>query len=171
MKHSKGLARRACLTCLMTLCILSISGSAFAQDPADGLAGLGIGVGGALSTTSVNLTTYGFSTYGVIALVQKLSGSKRTEAAHLYLKNNRHQVAQDIALGGGAHAEDLAQIFGLPDELRPAFAQALRARRTELHGILCAESLELEDSLRFVDFVLAQMSETPTLAAYGATTL
>ncbi|MEM1349492.1 MAG: DUF3015 family protein [Myxococcota bacterium] len=170
MKTSKRFAHRACLTCLVTLSILASSGPAFAQD--EGVFdGLGLGLGGLLSSTTLNLTTYGFSTYGIVALVQNLSKPKRAKAAHLYLKHNRHQLAQDIALGAGAHADDLAKIFGLPDELLPAFAQVLRSKRIELHDILCAESLELEDSLEFVRVVLDEMATTPAFAAHGLATL
>lgn len=49
-----------------------------------------------------------------------------------YIGDHEHQLAQDIALGGGETVNDLAQLFGVPQDKRAQFAKALRRERRAL---------------------------------------
>lgn len=49
-----------------------------------------------------------------------------------YVRTNRHAIRQGLSIGAGGAIDDLATWFGVPQDLRPAFGEALRARRMEI---------------------------------------
>ena len=145
-------------------CLVSTPAAAQSADPV-AVPALGLGIWMTLSST--NLTTYGLSTYGIVALVRDLSKPKQARALNYYLNNNRHRVMQDVAVGGGARAEDLARAFGVPEEAEPAFGRALRSKRVELLEVLAQEELDMNATMTFAHIILLEMSSDPELAEYS----
>ena len=63
-----------------------------------------------------------------------MNGLNKDELSMLasYIEEHDHQLAQDIALGGGETVNDLAQLYGVPANKRVQFAKALRRERRAL---------------------------------------
>ena len=68
-----------------------------------------------------------------------------------YIGDHEHQLAQDIALGGGETVNDLAQMFGVPQDKRAPFAKALRRER---RALMLAQDPSREQVERFGLIVL-----------------
>ncbi|MEC9441546.1 MAG: hypothetical protein VYE40_10615 [Myxococcota bacterium] len=77
-----------------------------------------------------------------------------------YVRTNSHAIRQGLAVGAGGAIDDLATWFGVPEELRPTFGEALRARRMEISWALG------HDTNDFAMSVWIAMLRDDTLAAF-----
>ena len=81
---------------------------------------LGASIGAGVSTT-----------VGAPILLTALNKSE-ISILESYIGDHEHQLAQDIALGGGETINDLAHMYGVSADKRARFAKALRRERRAL---------------------------------------
>jgi hypothetical protein len=115
-----------------------------------------------LSTTS---TSVALTVGGVVLTVVMVNDATKAEM-ETYIRNNAVAIQQDITMGGGATAQDLAAAFAVPEEHLHVFAAMLKEQR---HSLLPLTDLDLLDEARagqFIEVVLTGMVERPELAAH-----
>jgi DNA mismatch repair ATPase MutL len=104
--------------------------------------------GALLSTTALGVTVAGV---GLLIWMRTRRADavppQTGKAAQSYLRANRHQLRQDLALGAGPSLDDLAQAAEIRVEHRARFERVLREHRQELDALLDAASEEPEMAL------------------------
>ncbi|MFU8807313.1 MAG: hypothetical protein ACNA8W_26120 [Bradymonadaceae bacterium] len=115
----------------------------------------------ALSTTT---TTTAVTVGGIVLTVVLVMAASRSDV-ETYIRNNAVALQDDITVGGGDTAQDLAAAFQVPDEHLPLFAAMLRNHREELLPLTDLDQLNEERAGLFIDAIVAGMLESPELSA------
>ncbi len=94
------------------------------------------------------VATIGFAIYGTVRAAQP--NEKAAKSAMVYLKANRHQLAQDLAIGAGPVIEDLASAAEIHPSRLERFSQLLKTHRRELLDWAKADRLTPVRAARFL---------------------
>lgn len=123
-------------------------------------------LGGVVSTTTTiiaaPLTTVG----GIISTTTGLFSSALGQLDG-YIRDNAVALQQDLQVGGGHTADDLAQIFGVPAQHRAAFAQALRQRADKLVPLTRIEGRDMQRTTTFALIIIDAMRQDQRLAQHA----
>jgi hypothetical protein len=124
--------------------------------------------GGLVSTTilvvAAPLTTVG----GIISSTTGLFSSILGQLDG-YIRDNAVALQQDLQIGGGHTADDLAQIFGVPDQHRAAFGLALRQRADQLVPLTRIEGRDMQRTTTFALIIIDAMRQDHRLAPHAPT--
>jgi hypothetical protein len=120
-------------------------------------------LGGALSTTLLFIFSPLTTTGGIISSTTGLFSSVLGQLDH-YIRENAVALQQDLRVGGGHSVDDLAQMFGVPEERRAAFAYGLRRHDDELVSLTRIEGANMERTRRFAFIVIDVMTADAVMA-------
>lgn len=123
------------------------------------------------SSTSVSTTTSAITVGGVILTVYALTPKAKATLIRDYMEQNRAQLQEGLAQGGGDAIQDLATLFGIPAEHQARFGQRLRAQRTLLGAALNKPHISEQDALRFAQHIHDQLRQDAALSAQIPATL
>lgn len=116
----------------------------------------------------VSATTTGLGVLFWFAVSQAGQQINQAKAAQAFLRANRHQLEQDLALGAGRSIEDLASVAEIPREHLPRLGRVLRTHRSELLEMAEPELLTPERAAAWMRHVGELSRADPELARDGA---
>ena len=127
--------------------------------------------GSALGFTTTSCTTTGPTTTAVgltVLIIWAVSPSSANDHMQRYLNENRADVEASLRMPNGA-TQDLAQLFGVPEQHANAFGALMRAQRTEMATIVETQgAISHEQAGQFIQIVRDGMASHPALSAHLA---
>ena len=119
-----------------------------------------------LTSTGASATTTGVGV--TLLIVWAVQPQAANEEVQRYLNANRAEVEAGMLMPNGA-TQDLAQLFGVPEQHANAFGALMRAQRTEMATIVETQgAISHEQAGQFIQIVRDGMASHPALSAHLA---
>ena len=94
---------------------------------------------------------------GVTTTIVIVSHSAESETVKAYLEDNAVAVQHDLYMGGGDSVDDLAVMFGVPDEGRQAFESVVYDHRHQLAALAEPTKVDMDRTRRFIGIIVEEL--------------